>query len=148
MPTKALPAWDILLEFSRFLTESEKNERHGGAWMLRTVMLLIVSNVFMTYAWYGHLKALENRPLYVAILVSWGVAFFEYCFQVPANRIGFQYFSLAQLKIIQEVITLVIFVLFASFYMKEKPSLNYLWAGICLLGAVYFIFRDGASHQP
>ena len=111
--------------------------------MLRTVVLLMIANVFMTYAWYGHLRTLEHKPLYVAILVSWGVAFFEYCFQVPANRIGFQYFSLAQLKVMQEVITLIIFVFFATFYMKEKPSLNYLWAGLCLVGAVYFIFRDG-----
>lgn len=96
----------------------------------------------MTFAWYGHLKTLGSKPLWVAILVSWGIAFFEYCFQVPANRIGFEDFSLAQLKVIQEVITLVVFVGFSYFYMENKITLNYLWAGLCLVGAVYFIFRD------
>jgi uncharacterized protein (DUF486 family) len=116
--------------------------------MLKTIGLLILSNIFMTFAWYGHLKTMNTKPLYIAILVSWGIAFFEYCLQVPANRTGYQFFSLAQLKIIQEVVTLVVFVVFSIFYMKEKPQLNLLWAGLCLIGAVYFIFREGsgASH--
>lgn len=97
----------------------------------------------MTYAWYGHLKNLKAAPLWMAILLSWAVAFFEYCFQVPANRLGFGYMSLAQLKIVQEVITLVVFVLFSLFYMKLPLSKNFLWAGLCLLGAVFFIFKDG-----
>jgi uncharacterized protein len=109
--------------------------------MLKTIGFLLLSNVFMTYAWYGHLKTLSSKPLWVAIAVSWGVAFFEYCFQVPANRIGFQFFSLAQLKIIQEVITMVIFSLFAIFFMKEPINRNFVYASICLVGAVYFIFR-------
>jgi uncharacterized protein (DUF486 family) len=113
--------------------------------MRATIPLLVLSNVFMTFAWYGHLKALGNRPLLVAILASWGIAFFEYCLQVPANRIGYQQFSLPQLKIIQEVITLAVFVVFSVVYMKQKPQLNMLWAGLCLLGAVYFIFRE-PSH--
>jgi uncharacterized protein (DUF486 family) len=116
--------------------------------MLKTIGLLLLSNIFMTFAWYGHLKTMNTKPLYFAILVSWGIAFFEYCLQVPANRTGYQFFSLAQLKIIQEVITLVVFVAFSIFYMKEKPQLNLVWAGLCLVGAVYFIFREGsgASH--
>ncbi len=116
--------------------------------MLKTVVLLLLSNIFMTFAWYGHLKTMNTKPLYIAILVSWGIAFFEYCLQVPANRTGYQFFSLAQLKIIQEVITLLVFVAFSIFYMKEKPQLNLIWAGLCLIGAVYFIFREGsgASH--
>lgn len=111
--------------------------------MLKTLVLLLLSNIFMTFAWYGHLKTMNHKPLYIAILVSWGIAFFEYCLQVPANRTGFQFFSLAQLKIIQEVITLLVFVVFSIFYMKEKPQMNLVWAGLCLVGAVYFIFRDG-----
>jgi uncharacterized protein (DUF486 family) len=116
--------------------------------MVKTVVLLILSNIFMTFAWYGHLKTMGSKPLYVAILVSWAIAFFEYCLQVPANRTGYQFFTLAQLKIIQEVVTLSVFVVFSIFYMKEKPHLNLLWAGLCLVGAVYFIFRDGpgVSH--
>jgi uncharacterized protein (DUF486 family) len=113
--------------------------------MRATIPLLVLSNIFMTFAWYGHLKTLGNRPLLVAILASWGIAFFEYCLQVPANRIGYQQFSLPQLKIIQEVITLAVFVVFSVVYMKQKPQLNMLWAGLCLLGAVYFIFRE-PSH--
>lgn len=109
--------------------------------MFKTVALLVLSNIFMTYAWYGHLKTLGSKPLWIAILVSWGVAFFEYCFQVPANRIGYQYFSLAQLKIIQEVITMVIFSGFAILVMKEELNRNYLYASLCMIGAVYFIFR-------
>lgn len=109
--------------------------------MFQTIGLLILSNIFMTYAWYGHLKTLGSKPFWIAILVSWGVAFFEYCFQVPANRIGFNYFTLPQLKIIQEVITMVVFSLFAIFFMKEELNRNYLYASFCLVGAVYFIFR-------
>lgn len=109
--------------------------------MFSTVGLLILSNIFMTYAWYGHLKTLGDKPFYVAIAASWGVAFFEYCFQVPANRIGFQHFSLAQLKIIQEVITMVVFSVFTVMFMKEPLNRNYLYAGACMVGAVYFIFR-------
>lgn len=109
--------------------------------MIKTIGLLLLSNIFMTYAWYGHLKTLGSKPLWIAIAASWGVAFFEYCFQVPANRIGFTYFSLAQLKIIQEVITMVVFSVFAIFFMKEPLNRNFLYASFCLVGAVYFIFR-------
>lgn len=109
--------------------------------MFKTIGLLLLSNVFMTYAWYGHLKSLAGKPLWIAILLSWTVAFFEYCFQVPANRIGFGYFSLAQLKIIQEVITMVVFSIFAIFFMKEPLNRNFVYASMCLVGAVYFIFR-------
>ncbi len=109
--------------------------------MLKTIILLLISNIFMTFAWYGHLKDLNNRPLWIAIIVSWGIAFFEYCFQVPANRIGHGYFTLPQLKIIQEVITLTVFVFFSVLYMKEKLTLNYIWSGLCLFGAVFFIFK-------
>ena len=107
----------------------------------RTVGLLVLSNLFMTYAWYGHLRTLGGRPWYVAALVSWGIALFEYLLQVPANRIGFTQLTLPQLKIMQEVITLVVFVPFAVFYMRTGVSLNYLWAGLCMVGAVYFVFR-------
>lgn len=109
--------------------------------MIKTIGLLVLSNIFMTYAWYGHLKTLGSKPLWVAIMLSWAVAFFEYCFQVPANRIGYGYFSLAQLKIIQEVITMVIFSLFTIFFMKEPLNRNFVYASLCLVGAVYFIFR-------
>jgi uncharacterized protein (DUF486 family) len=105
-----------------------------------TVVLLALSNVFMTFAWYGHLKHLRSSPWYVAALVAWGVALAEYLLQVPANRIGYGRLSLGQLKIVQEVITLAVFVPFAVLYMGEGLKLNYLWAGLCLLGAVYFIF--------
>ena len=108
---------------------------------LTTVALLICSNVFMTFAWYAHLKNLNARPWFIAVLVSWGIAFFEYMLQVPANRIGYTTLSLGQLKIIQEVITLAVFVPFAAFYMEQPLKLDYLWAGFCLLGAVYFVFR-------
>lgn len=107
----------------------------------KTLLLLVLSNIFMTVAWYGHLKGLKSKPLIVAIGISWAIAFFEYCFQVPANRIGFGTFTLPQLKVIQEVITLVVFVGFAAFTMQIKPSWNYLCAGLCLVGAVFFIFR-------
>lgn len=106
-----------------------------------TVGLLILSNIFMTFAWYGHLKNLNHKPWIIAALVSWGIAFFEYLLQVPANRIGHETLSVGQLKIIQEVITLSVFLPFSLFYLKEKMTLDYLWAGFCLLGAVYFIFR-------
>lgn len=108
--------------------------------MLMTISLLIVSNIFMTFAWYGHLKNLQSSPLWVAILISWGIAFLEYCFQVPANRIGASHFNLGQLKIIQEVITLVVFVFYSTLYAGHKMTLNYLYAALCLIGAVYFIF--------
>ena len=107
-------------------------------------LLLVVSNIFMTYAWYGHLRDFKAKPLWIAILASWAVAFFEYCLQVPANRIGFQQagISLAQLKVMQEVITMIVFAAFAVFYMGEKLTLNFLYAGICLVAAVFFMFRD------
>ena len=108
----------------------------------QTILLLICSNVFMTFAWYGHLQNLRTRPLMVAVLVSWGIAFFEYLLQVPANRIGYGAMSLAQLKIVQEVITLTVFVPFAVLYMNQPMKLDFLWAGLCLMGAVYFIFRS------
>ena len=110
---------------------------------VRMVLLLTASNVFMTFAWYGHLKHLQASPWYVAALVSWGIALFEYLLQVPANRIGFAGgLTLAQLKILQEVITLAVFVPFAMLYMGEGFKLDYVWAALCLLGAVYFVFRD------
>jgi uncharacterized protein (DUF486 family) len=105
------------------------------------IVMLVGSNLFMTYAWYGHLKDLRNKPLIFAIVVSWGVAFFEYCLQVPANRLGFQVYSLAQLKIIQEIITMSVFAVFCVLYMKQSLKLDFLWAGLCLLGAAYFMFR-------
>ena len=108
---------------------------------LQTVLLLTASNVFMTFAWYGHLKNLSSSPWYIAALVSWGIALFEYLLQVPANRIGFSQFNVGQLKIMQEVITLGVFVPFAVFYMGQPLKWDYLWAGLCLVGAVYFIFR-------
>ena len=108
---------------------------------LAPILLLLVSNVFMTYAWYGHLKHMSAKPLIFAILASWGIAFFEYCFQVPANRLGHQIDSLPQLKIMQEVITMCVFAAFTFFVMKEKLTLNYLWASLCMVGAVFFIFK-------
>jgi hypothetical protein len=110
---------------------------------LQTVLLLAASNVFMTFAWYGHLKNLATAPWYVAALFSWGIALFEYLLQVPANRIGHQQFSVGQLKIMQEVITLAVFVPFAVLYLREPLKLDYLWAALCMVGAVYFIFRSG-----
>jgi uncharacterized protein (DUF486 family) len=111
---------------------------------LQTVLLLVGSNVFMTFAWYGHLKNLATAPWYIAAVVSWGIALLEYVLQVPANRIGFQQagFSVGQLKIMQEVITLAVFVPFAMVYLKEPFKLDYLWAAMCMVGAVYFIFRS------
>jgi uncharacterized protein len=109
--------------------------------ILRTAGLLVLSNVFMTFAWYAHLKNLSDRPWYVAALLSWGLALFEYLLQVPANRIGYTALTLGQLKILQEAITLLVFVPFAFFYMKQPLRLDFLWAALCILGAVYFIFR-------
>lgn len=109
---------------------------------LLTVLLLSLSNVFMTFAWYAHLKEMSSRPWFIAALASWGIAFFEYMLQVPGNRIGYTVLSVAQLKILQEVITLSVFVPFAVFYLKESPKLDYLWAALCMLGAVFFIFRS------
>jgi len=109
--------------------------------VLVVAVMLTASNLFMTFAWYGHLKHLADKPWWIAALIAWGIALFEYLLQVPANRIGFTMLSLAQLKIMQEVITLAVFVPFAVFYMGEKVTLDYLWAGLCLMGAVYFIFR-------
>lgn len=109
---------------------------------LSTIALLLCSNVFMTFAWYAHLKELSHKPWIIAALVSWGVALLEYLFQVPANRIGYTVMSVGQLKILQEVITLSIFVPFSFLYLKEPLKLDYLWAGLCLLGAVYFMFRS------
>ncbi len=111
--------------------------------MFRSISLLFLSNIFMTFAWYGHLKHLKNRALWIVILISWGIAFFEYCLQVPGNLIGSSYFSLAQLKIIQEIITMVVFVGFAIFYMKAPITKNFFFAGLCLIGAAWFIFREG-----
>jgi uncharacterized protein len=104
-------------------------------------LMLLASNVFMTFAWYAHLRELSAKPWWIAALVSWGIALFEYLLQVPANRIGFTEMSLAQLKIMQEVITLAVFVPFAIFYMRQPLKLDYLWASLCILGAVYFVFR-------
>lgn len=109
--------------------------------VLWTVVLLVCSNVFMTFAWYGHLKNLSSAPLWMAIVVSWGIAFFEYVLQVPANRLGFQTLAVGQLKVMQEVITLVVFVPFSVYVMQQPLKLDYVWAGLCLVGAVYFVFR-------
>jgi len=114
---------------------------NGVPILVQTVGLLILSNVFMTFAWYAHLKNLASKPVLIAALVSWGVALFEYLLQVPANRIGFTQYSLGQLKIIQEVVTLSVFVPFAVLYMGQPLKLDYLWAALCIMGAVYFIFR-------
>ena len=108
---------------------------------LLTIFMLGLSNIFMTFAWYGHLKNLQGRPWILAALVSWGIALFEYLVQVPANRIGHEVMTIGQLKILQEVIALSIFVPFSVLYLKEKPGYDYLWAGLCLLGAVFFMFR-------
>lgn len=109
--------------------------------VFQTTLLLVLSNLFMTFAWYGHLKNLSTAQWYIAAVASWGIALFEYLLQVPANRIGFQEMSLPQLKILQEVITLSVFVPFSMLYMHQPLKLDYLWAGLCLTGAVYFIFR-------
>ncbi|HEY4132355.1 MAG TPA: DMT family protein [Gemmatimonadaceae bacterium] len=109
--------------------------------IVRSALLLVGSNVFMTFAWYAHLKNLGTRPLIVAILASWGIAFFEYTLQVPANRIGYGTLTLGQLKVMQEVITLSVFVPFAVFYMKQPIKLDFVWAGLCMVAAVFFVFR-------
>lgn len=110
--------------------------------ILLAILLLSLSNIFMTFAWYAHLKELNHRPWFVAALISWGIAFFEYALQVPANRIGYTAMSIGQLKILQEIITLSVFVPFAFLYLKEPLKLDYLWAALCILGAVFFIFRS------
>ncbi len=115
--------------------------------LLQTVVLLSLSNVFMTFAWYGHLKELNNRPWIVAALVSWGIALFEYLLQVPANRIGYTQFSVGQLKILQEVITLSVFLPFSVYFLRQPLRLDYLWAALCVLGAVYFVFRGASVGQ-
>ena len=110
-----------------------------------TALLLAASNVFMTFAWYGHLKNLSTKPWYIAAFVSWGIALFEYLLQVPANRIGYTEMSLPQLKMLQEVITLTVFVPFAMYYMQKPFKLDYLWAALCMMGAVYFVFRSPST---
>ena len=112
---------------------------------MKTIALLTLSNVFMTFAWYAHLRDLRDKPWLIAALVSWGIAFFEYLLQVPANRIGYGTFSLGQLKVMQEIIALVVFAPFALFYMKEPLRLDFLWAGLCLVGAAYFMFRGSTA---
>ena len=109
--------------------------------LLQTILLLAASNTFMTFAWYGHLRAHGNKPLLVVILISWGIAFFEYCLMIPANRIGHTQLNVGQLKIVQEVITLAVFIPFSFLYLREPLRLNYLWAGLCMVGAVWFMFR-------
>lgn len=110
--------------------------------LFKTILLLTLSNVFMTFAWYAHLKNLNDKPWFIAAFLSWGIALFEYMLQVPANRIGFTVLSLAQLKVLQEVITLLVFVPFAIYYMQQPMKLDFLWAALCLVGAVYFMFRN------
>lgn len=110
--------------------------------LVRTVALLTISNLFMTFAWYAHLRDLNDRKWYIAAIASWGIALFEYLFQVPANRIGYSQFNLGQLKILQEIITLLVFVPFAIFYMRQPFRLDFVWAGLCMIGAVYFMFRS------
>lgn len=110
--------------------------------MTPVIVLLLVSNIFMTYAWYGHLKDHANKGLITVILISWGIALLEYCFQVPANRMGYKIFSLSQLKILQEVITLAVFAAFSVLYMKVPITKNYFFASLCMMAAVYFIFKD------
>lgn len=112
---------------------------------MKTILLLALSNVFMTFAWYAHLRDLHDKPWIVAALVSWGIALFEYLLQVPANRMGYGTFSLGQLKVMQEIIALAVFAPFALFYMKEQLRLDFLWAGLCLVGAAYFMFRGSAA---
>jgi uncharacterized protein (DUF486 family) len=110
--------------------------------LIRTAALLTVSNLFMTFAWYAHLRNLNDKKWYIAAVASWGIALFEYLFQVPANRLGYSQFSLGQLKILQEIITLLVFVPFALFYMRQPFRLDFVWAGLCMIGAVYFMFRS------
>ena len=106
------------------------------------ISLLLIANIFMTMAWYGHLKSMQTSPIWMVIITSWAIAFFEYCFQVPANRLGSEHFSLPQLKIIQEIITMVVFAGFSIWYMKQPLKLDYLWASACMMGAAYFVFRS------
>jgi uncharacterized protein (DUF486 family) len=113
--------------------------------LFQTSVLLVLSNVFMTFAWYGHLKNLRGKAWFVAALVSWGIALFEYLLQVPANRIGASVYTVPQLKILQEVITLIVFVPFAVFYLGQPVKLDFVWAGLCMVGAVYFVFRGGVG---
>ena len=113
--------------------------------IVQTIVLLVISNVFMTFAWYAHLRELNSKPWVIAAFVSWGIALLEYLFQVPANRIGFTTYNVGQLKILQEVITLSVFVPFAVFYMRQPLKLDYLWAALCICGAVYFVFRGDAA---
>ncbi len=112
--------------------------------MFQSLGLLVISNLFMTFAWYGHLKSNQQSKLWIVVLISWGIAFFEYCFQVPANRVGIQYMTLGQLKVMQEVITMTIFAAFSILYMKVPITKNFLYAGICLIMAAFFIFKDQA----
>ena len=126
---------------SAWRTAGCRNDEGKGC-IVRTVFLLLLSNIFMTFAWYAHLKDLKTAPWFLAVIVSWGLAFFEYMLQVPANRVGYGTFSLGQLKILQEVIALTVFVPFAVLYMGQPLKLDYLWAGCCLAGAVFFIFRS------
>jgi hypothetical protein len=114
--------------------------------LLQTVGLLMISNCFMTFAWYAHLKELNTKPWLLAAFVSWGIALFEYLFQVPGNRIGYTCYSVGQLKILQEVITLSVFVPFSIFYLRQPLKLDYLWAGLCIVGAVYFVFRGNLAR--
>lgn len=123
----------------------ERRSRHA---MFKPILLLLLSNLFMTFAWYGHLKNMNGKPLMLVILMSWGIAFFEYILQVPANRMGFRYFSLGQLKVIQEMITMSVFAGFAFLYMKQPLKLDYLWAAFCLMGAAYFMFRGAGAPHP
>jgi len=109
---------------------------------MKTIVLLVLSNIFMTFAWYAHLRDLRDKPLWIAILVSWGIAFFEYCLQVPANRAGYGTMSLAQLKIVQEIVTLTVFAGFSVLYMREPLGWNYLGASACMVGAAWFLFRS------
>lgn len=132
----------MMLRFRRPLPE-ESIQPNTMSVIARTAGLLVLSNLFMTYAWYGHLKNMAGRSWLFAALVSWGIALFEYLLQVPANRIGYTALSLGQLKIMQEVITLVVFVPFAALVMRQPVRLDFLWAGFCMCGAVYFVFRGG-----
>lgn len=125
------------------LTEASHLRKGPTIPKLLPVLLLVCSNVFMTYAWYGHLKDFRDKSLFIVILLSWSVALLEYCFQVPANRIGFGHFNLCQLKVMQEVITMCVFAGFAVVYMKQGLKLDFLWAGLCLVAAAYFMFRQG-----
>ncbi|HEX2611735.1 MAG TPA: DMT family protein [Gemmatimonadales bacterium] len=123
---------------------SKKERPIPASVLFRTSFLLLLSNIFMTFAWYAHLRNLGQRPWYIAAVASWGIALFEYMLQVPANRIGYTALSLSQLKILQEVITLVVFAPFALFYMRQPIRLDYLWAALCMVAAVYFVFRTPA----